>query len=248
MKDPDAAARLEVRDVTVRVRSRALLDGVSFDAPAGEVVAVIGPNGAGKSTLLEVVTGLRAPERGTVTFRGAPLHTFGDRARTFAFLPDNTELPTELRVRDIVDHGLSFRPRTPDAVGDLRRAFRIAELNEAPAGVLSRGERARVSLFCALAVDRPVVVLDEPFSAFDPLKLRDVLAAVRQIADSGTAVIATVHHLSDAARIADRLMLLAEGRVIASGDLASLQGAAGVPGGTLEDVFVALLSRRNDAA
>ena len=240
--------RLEVRDVTVRVGSRTLLDAVSFDARAGEVVAVIGPNGAGKTTLLEAVTGLRETRRGAVTFRGVPLRSLPERARTFAFLPDGGELPNELRVRDVVSHALSFRPRAVDVVRAIRSSLDIDTLNESPAGLLSRGERQRVALCCALAVARPVVVLDEPFGSFDPLRLREVLALVRRVADSGSAVVATVHHLGDAARIADRLLILSEGRPIAWGDLPALRESAGVPNGTLEDVFVALLSRRIDAA
>jgi ABC-type multidrug transport system ATPase subunit len=239
---------LEVRDVTVRVRSRTLLDGVSFEATPGEVVAIIGPNGAGKTTLLEVVTGIRRADGGTVAFRGAPLGRFSEKARCFAFLPDNGELPSELRVRDVIDHALQFRPRPSELVKELRQTLSLDSLSDAPLGVLSRGERQRVALFSALAVERPVIVLDEPFSAFDPLKLRDVLAAVRRVAESGATVLATVHHLGDATRIADRLLFLAEGRRIAWGDFASLQSAAGVPGGTLEDVFVTLLSRQDHGA
>lgn len=237
---------LEVRDITVGVRSRTLLGGVSFEVAPGEVVAIIGPNGAGKTTLLEVIAGIRRADRGTVALRGAPLRRFAEKARCFAFLPDGGELPSELRVQDVVGHCLGFRPRPPELVTGLGQALEIDALRESPVGVLSRGERQRVLLFCALAIERPVVLLDEPFGAFDPLKLRDVLVAVRRVADSGAAVIATVHHLGDAAQIADRLLILAEGRAIAWGDLESLRTTAGAPGGTLDDVFVALLSRRAD--
>jgi iron complex transport system ATP-binding protein len=242
------AALLDVRDVTVRLGARMLLDGVSFDARPGEVVTVIGPNGAGKTTLLEAVTGLRETERGAVTFRGKTLRTLWQRAETFAFLPDGGELPPELRVRDVASHALSFRPRAPEIVRQVGDRLDIDALNETPAGILSRGERQRVALFCALAVERPVVILDEPFGSFDPLKLRDVLAAVRRVAECGTAVVATVHHLGDAARVADRILILSEGRGVAWGDLSALRQRAGLPGGTLDEVFAAAVSRRHDAA
>jgi ABC-2 type transport system ATP-binding protein len=243
MTPPSSPHALEVRDVTVRVHSRTLLDAVSFDVASGEVVAVIGPNGAGKTTLIEVITGMRRADRGTVALRGVPLRRFSDRASNMVLLPDDGAPPAELLVRAVVDHALRFRPRPSALLEDLRRTLGVDALLDAPLGILSRGEQQRVALFCALAVDRAVVVLDEPFSAFDPLKLREVLGAVRRIADSGAAVLATVHHLGDAARIADRLLILAEGRAVAWGTLESLQSAAGVPGGTLEDVFVTLLSR-----
>jgi ABC-2 type transport system ATP-binding protein len=239
---------LEVRDVTVRAGSRALLEGVSFAAEAGEIVGVIGPNGAGKTTLLEVLVGLRRTDSAVVTFRGERLESFRDRARTFAFLPDAAELASELDVRALVTHALQFRPRPAALVDELRDALRIADLLEVPAGVLSRGERQRVALFCALAVDRPVVVLDEPFNAFDPLQLGEVLGAVRRVSEAGAAVITTVHQLRDAQKIAHRVLLLADGRRVAWGDLDSLREQANRPGAELEDVFIALLERRAHAS
>jgi ABC-2 type transport system ATP-binding protein len=232
---------LTVRGVTVRVGPRALLEDVGFDASPGEVVAVIGPNGAGKTTLLEAVLGLRRVDSGAVTFGGVPLVRFADRARTMAYLPDSTEPPPELTVRECVAHALRFRPRGEPLLRALRASLSMDRLADSASGVLSRGERQRVALFCALAVERPVVVLDEPFSAFDPLQLRGVLDAVRRVAASGVAVVTTVHQLADAQKVADRLLLLSEGRRVAWGDLSGLRAQAGLTGGGLDEVFVALL-------
>jgi ABC-type multidrug transport system ATPase subunit len=232
---------LDVRGVTVRAGRRSLLADVGFSAEAGEIVAVFGPNGAGKTTLLEVLVGLRRASSETVAWNGRVLRTFHERARTFAFLPDGGALPSELEVRDVVTHALRFRARSSALVGELRQALGVDALLSMAAGVLSRGERQRVALFCALAVDRPVVVLDEPFSAFDPLQLRDVMRAVRRVAECGAAVVATVHQLRDAERLAHRMMLLASGRRVAWGDLSALREQAGRPDADLEQVFTTLL-------
>lgn len=234
---------LEVRDVTVRRSSRTVLDRVALDAGSGEVIAVLGPNGAGKTTLLEVLAGLRRPDAGVVALRGGHITRFADRAARFAFLPDGGELPAELRVRTVVEHALRFRPRSPALVGELRAALALDVLLDAPAGELSRGEHQRVALFCTLAVERAVVVLDEPCSPFDPLRLRKVLGAMRRVADSGTTVVLTVHHPEDAVRIADRWLVLDDGRAIGWGTTDSLRAASGVFDGSMEDVFVALLAR-----
>jgi ABC-2 type transport system ATP-binding protein len=239
---------LEVRDVTVRAGSRILLDGVGFSANPGEIVGIIGPNGAGKTTLLEVLVGLRRSHSERVTLRGEALRDFENRAHAFAYLPDAADLASELDVGELVDHALQFRPRPTALVDDLRQAFRMTELLDRPCGVLSRGERQRVALFCALSIERAVVVLDEPFNAFDPLQLRDVLDAVRRVSLAGASVVTTVHQLGDAEKIANRLLLLAEGRRIAWGTLESLRAEAELPDGSLEDVFVALLERRAHAA
>lgn len=238
---------LEVRDVSVHAGSRRLLGGVGFEASPGEIVAIIGPNGAGKTTLLEAIVGLRRTGSGAVSFGGRPLRSFAERARAFAYLPDTAELAPELDVGTLVAHALRHRPRASALVEHLGDALGIARLRDAPCGVLSRGERQRVALYCALAVERPIVVLDEPFGAFDPLQLRGVLDAVRRVAQAGAAVVTTVHQLGEAQKIADRLLLLAEGRRVAWGGLASLREQTRLPGGSLEDVFIALLERRAHA-
>lgn len=239
---------LEVRDVTVRRGPRRVLDRVGLDARSGEIIAVLGPNGAGKTTLLEVLAGLRRPDEGEVSLRGERIKSFGERAAHFAFLPDGGELPAELRVRTVVDHALGFRARSAELVGELRAALALDVLLDSPAGQLSRGEHQRVALFCALAIDRVVVVLDEPCSAFDPARLRKVLGALRRVADSGGAVVLTVHHPEDAVRIADRLLVLDEGHAVGWGTVDSLRAESGVSDGNMDDVFVALLARGGSRA
>jgi ABC-2 type transport system ATP-binding protein len=239
---------LRVRDITVRRSSRTVLDRVGLDAHSGEVIAVLGPNGAGKTTLLEVLAGLRRPDIGEVAFRGEHITRFADRSAHFALLPDGGELPAELRVRTVVNHALRFRPRSPEVVGELRAALALDVLLNASAGELSRGEHQRVGLFCTLALDRAVVILDEPCSAFDPVRLRKVVGAMRRIADSGTTVVLTVHHPEDAVRIADKWLVLDEGRAIGWGTTESLRAASGVSDGSMEDVFVALVTRGGSRA
>jgi ABC-2 type transport system ATP-binding protein len=244
----DTGSMLRVHDVTARAGARTLLEGVGFEAVPGEIVAIIGPNGAGKTTLLETIVGLRRASTETVTLGGKSLQTFDERARAFAYLPDAAELAAELHVGELVEHTLRFRPRTGPLVDELRSVLRIGDLVDTPSGVLSRGERQRVALFCALAVERPVVVLDEPFSAFDPLQLGEVLGAVRHVSDAGAVVITSVHQLGDAEKVADRVLLLADGRRVAWGTLDSFRSEANLPGATLEAVFIALLERRAHAS
>jgi ABC-2 type transport system ATP-binding protein len=130
----------------------------------------------------------------------------------------------------------------------LRCAFDLDSLLEKGAGVLSRGERQRVAMFSTLVLGRPIAILDEPFSAFDPLQLRDVFAAIRSVLADGTAVIASVHQLSDAEKVADRVLLMAKGRALAFGTLAELRAETGDVSASLEDIFIELLSRSARAA
>jgi ABC-2 type transport system ATP-binding protein len=242
-----AGETLHVESVSVQIGSRRILSDVGLRARAGEITAVIGPNGAGKTTFLEAVVGLRPVTTGRIRVDDRELTRFSEFARAFAFLPDAGRLPSEATVATVVEHALSLGARKVLA-STLREQLAIDPLFRQPIGVLSRGERQRVGLFCALVLERPIVALDEPFSAFDPLQLRNVLAAVRDVAGASTAVIASIHQLADAERISDRFLLLSAGRAVAFGDLESLRTQAGKPTASLEETFVALLQGERHAS
>src|SRR5262249_36115960 len=150
----------------------------------GEITAVIGPNGAGKTSLLETIVGVHPCDAGLVKVAGNTVTKFAERAKNFAFLPDAGRLPSEATVRILIEHASSLsvqkNPPPSGLFGDLGRG----DLRDKTVGVLSRGEPQRLALFCSLVVGRPIVVLDEPFSPFDPLQLRSVLSAVRSVAAS----------------------------------------------------------------
>jgi ABC-2 type transport system ATP-binding protein len=220
---------------------------VSFEARPGELVAVIGPNGAGKTTLLEAIVGLRPMGAGTVRVHRRELGRFVEFARAFSFLPDAGTLPPEATVGTLIEHASAHAPRAFETRA-LRQGLTLEPLLAHPVGILSRGEHQRVALFCALALGRAVAVLDEPFSTFDPLQLRKVLATVRDAIGSTTAVVASIHQLADAERVADRILILAEGRMVAFGDLRSLRERTGHTEASLENVFVSLLEEANLAS
>jgi ABC-2 type transport system ATP-binding protein len=244
MNPPPATAGgplLELREVSVRRARRTVLSGISFVVAAGERWAVIGPNGAGKTSLLEVVVGQQPPSAGTLLSRGAPLRGLAERARTLAWVAADS-LPTpEARV-DLLLREAARRGRADEARrAELVRRLALGRLLGVRAGELSRGEQRRLALAEALLLGRPLVVLDEPLGAFDPLQLREVIAVLRDEAARGIGLLVSVHQLSDAEKLADRVLVLHDGRVLASGAISDLKARAGRPNGSLEDVFLALL-------
>jgi ABC-2 type transport system ATP-binding protein len=239
---------LEVRALSVRRGARRVVDDVSFEVNESEIVAVLGPNGAGKSTLLATIVGAHRAERGEVRVRGEPRTSLVDRTRVFAYTPEDAELPSEVPVSVILAHAIRYGSTPASLASELSDAFGLGPLRDARPGELSRGERRRVSLFLSLCATRPVIVLDEPFSVFDPLQLADVLTVVRKRASGGVAILASVHQMSDAEKIADRVLLLREGRVVAFGSLDALRVRASVgASASLEQVFVALLTESSRA-
>lgn len=236
---PASRSSLDVRGLAAALHGVQILDNVSFSAGPGEIVAIVGPNGAGKTTLLESVVGLHPSRAGSVAFAGEKLRSFRRRAAVFSFVPDEAAHPSEIDVETILGtYGRDVARRQREV-----ERFGLAALVRRRGRELSRGEAKCVWLAIAALLDRPVSVLDEPFGAFDPLQLDEVLPAVRAALGTRGAVVVTIHQMGIAERVADRIVMLAEGRVVAQGTLDELREHAGRPGAPLEDVFRAVLTK-----
>ncbi|MEV0680800.1 heme ABC transporter ATP-binding protein [Actinosynnema sp. NPDC050436] len=216
---------VEAADVVVAVRGRRLLDGVSLDVRAGEVLALVGPNGAGKSTLLAALAGDRAVAAGVVRVDGRPV---GDvrplaLARLRAVLPQRNPVAFPFTVREIVTMGRAPWTGTPaededdEAVAEALDRAEVTALADRPYSELSGGEQARTALARVLAQRTPVLMLDEPTAALDVRHQEQIMALARDRAGAGVAVLVVLHDLGLAAAHADRVAVLADGRLVAAG-------------------------------
>src|SRR5262245_47668499 len=173
------ADELAVEQLTVARAGRTVVRDVSFTLAPGDIVTVVGPNGAGKSSLIEAMLGLLPRVSGSVTFGSLPLRDLETRARVFSYMPDDADPPSEVRVETLVAHAERFGRPSSGLASDLIELLGLDKLLGQQAGHLSRGQKRRVMLFTALCTSRPVTVLDEPFAAFDPLQLLDLLPVLR---------------------------------------------------------------------
>lgn len=200
---------------------------VSFTVPAGEVLCVVGANGAGKSTLLRLVAGLLGPYEGTVTVGGDRLADLDDRARArrVAWLPQRERVPTEMTVREYVSLGRAphtnwlgaMRADDERAVESAMERVSLAELAGRAVATLSGGEQRRCGLARSLAQGADALLLDEPMASLDLKHQAELCRLVRERAAAGAAVIAVVHELTMASRLADRVLLLKDGEALALG-------------------------------
>ncbi|MEV4621004.1 ABC transporter ATP-binding protein [Asanoa sp. NPDC049573] len=218
---------ISVRDLHVTLGKAAILRGVDLTVEAGSWVAVIGPNGAGKSTLLRAIGGL-LPAGGAVSLLGTPIERLRRRARarTVATVAQSPVVPPGMSVFDYVLLGrtpfvsLLGRESATDlaAVTALLDRLDLAGFGDRELDTLSGGERQRVFLARALAQEPSLLLLDEPTSALDIGHQQEVLELVDTLRrDQGLTVLATMHDLSIAGGYADRLVLLADGVVVAAG-------------------------------
>jgi iron complex transport system ATP-binding protein len=250
---------LSCTDVRVAIGGKTILDGVSLSFASGQVTAVVGPNGAGKSTLLSCLAGLRAPSSGAVHLDGTGLSGMKarDRAKRLAFLPQTPEVAWAVEARTLIELGrtpfIGARGLTVEDQAAVDRAMTAANVEAFEHRVvetLSGGERARVLIARALAGEPEWLLADEPLTGLDPAHQLDAAALLRRLAGEGTGVIVTLHDLSMALRTADRIIVLAEGGVMADEPPATaltpevLKRAYGVeatvtqgPGGPLIDVI-----------
>jgi ABC-2 type transport system ATP-binding protein len=225
---------LEAHNLVKRYGKRTAIDGVSLDVSPGEIVALIGPNGAGKSTTLEVILGLRAADGGRVVFwREDPLREIGIQLQTTPFFRG---LTTAENLRLFASF-YGVRLTQAQIVAILERCG-LAGAARVPAAKLSGGQQKRLAIALTLAHSPRLLFLDEPTAALDPHGRHDIRTLIRSLASTGVAVVFTSHDMEEVGKLANRVVLIVEGRVRAEGTPADLLAHYGAS--TLEDLYLEL--------
>ncbi|WGS20497.1 MULTISPECIES: ABC transporter ATP-binding protein [unclassified Bradyrhizobium] len=218
---------LSATNLNASLGRRDVLHDISLSLSSGHLVALVGPNGAGKTTLLRALAGL-IPSSGDIRIGGDALSSLSlrERARRFAYLPQGHMVHWPLPARDIValgryPHGATDPARlSPDDMEAVLRAMQAVDVtafSDRRVTELSGGERSRVALARVLAVEAPVILADEPTASLDPRHQIDVMQRLRSVADTGVLVIVVTHDLGLAARFADHVLVLSEGRLASQG-------------------------------
>jgi ABC-2 type transport system ATP-binding protein len=230
------APAIAAGDVSKRYGRREALRGVSFDAGAGEVVAVIGPNGAGKTTLLSILAGLQDPTSGTVSRAPREVGWVPQSPAVYAKLSVAENLRLFARLEKVAD--------PEGAVTAMLEQTGLAERAGDELGTLSGGNRQRVNIAVGLLADPPVLLLDEPSSSLDPRQRERLWEFIGALATRGTAVVFSTHNVGEAERYADRVLVLADGEVLFTGSAAELEALVGGDPRDFEAAFVRFLHER----
>lgn len=216
---------LRAEGLVKRYRKRQVVNGVSLQVQRGEVVGLLGPNGAGKTTCFYMMVGLVPADHGTISLDDRdltrmPMHV---RARHgVGYLPQEASVFRKLTVEDNVLAILQTRKglKRPDRrriLSELLEELSIAHLRESAAMSLSGGERRRVEIARALAVEPRFMLLDEPFAGVDPISVGDIQKIIGHLSQRGIGVLITDHNWRETLGICDRAYILNEGRVLADG-------------------------------
>jgi len=218
---------LDAQGVSVKAGGTLIIDGIDCTVPVGSFTALVGPNGAGKSTLLRALAAVERPQSGSVRFNSSDLLTMPRRARArvLAFVEQDAATELALTVREVVALGrvpheplLVGGPANSDAViAAALETVGMTEFSERVLTSLSGGERQRVLLAKALAQEPHVLLLDEPTNHLDIGAGLETLELLRSVASSGSTVLAALHDLNLAATWCDRVIVVANGTVVAAG-------------------------------
>lgn len=213
---------------------RTVVDGLNLDIREGEVLAIIGPNGAGKSTTLDLLLGLRRPDAGTITYWTTdPSPHVGLQLQSTPFFPGFTSIEN-LRM-----FAAFYGKRLKDAqLMEHLRSCGLEEVAKTDALRLSGGQQKRLAIAMALVHSPKLLFLDEPTAALDPRARRDIRELIRSLADKGTSIVFTSHDMEEVHKLASRLVLIRDGRIIASGSPEELLSQYGT--GSLEQLYIQL--------
>ena len=246
------APALEVKNLR-KSYARPAVDGLSLTIKRGEFYALLGPNGAGKTTTLRMVAGLLLADSGTISICGIDALKDPVEAKSvMAWVPDEPMIYDKLDPMEYLEFVAGLW--AVDADRAQRQARELIEiLGLAPHANtrcqgLSKGMRQKVALAGALIHDPELIILDEPLTGLDAASARQVKEVLRRRVADGTTVIMTTHILEVAERMAERIGVIAHGRLIAEGTLAELSSMAGHGGTNLEEIFLSLTAEKSAAA
>jgi ABC-2 type transport system ATP-binding protein len=220
-------AAIEIRGLVKRYGERAVVDGLSLAVERGQIVALLGPNGAGKTTTVETVEGYRRPDAGSVRVLGLdPIVDAPALRPRMGLMLQSGGIYSYGRPRELLRLFASFfaQPADPDA---LLARVGLDEVADRPYRVLSGGERQRLSLALALVGRPDVAILDEPTAGMDPAVRAETRTLIADLRRDGVAVLLTTHDLGDVEALADRVAVVARGRLLAEETPASLATAEG---------------------
>ena len=229
-------AQLSASNLAKAYRGREVVQDVSLSIESGQVVGLLGPNGAGKTTCFYMIIGIIRADRGTIIINGEDITALSmhERARRgIGYLPQEASIFRRLSVGDNILSILETRPdlnraQRLERLDQLLDEFRVGHLRDNLGQSLSGGERRRIEIARALAMEPDFILLDEPFAGVDPISVSDIKQIINHLRERGIGVLITDHNVRDTLDICERAFIVGEGHIIADGSAEAILGNARV--------------------
>ncbi|HEC69798.1 MAG TPA: LPS export ABC transporter ATP-binding protein [Candidatus Omnitrophica bacterium] len=216
---------LEIKNLVKSYNGRRVVDNLSFHVRRGEIVGLLGPNGAGKTTTFYMIVGIIPPDQGKVLFDNQDITSLPIHVRAefgISYLPQEPSVFTRLTVEENIMAVLETMPlawqERRERLEELLRELKIEHLRKNKAYTLSGGEKRRLEITRALVKNPSFILLDEPFSGIDPIVVSEAQEIIRDLKSKGIGVLLTDHNVREMLSITDRAYLIAEGRILMSGN------------------------------
>jgi len=223
---------LRAEGIVKRFGSRTVVDNVTVEVAEGEIVGLLGPNGAGKTTTFYCIVGLIKPDGGRITVGEEDITeepTYVRARKGLSYLPQEPSVFRKLSVEDnlraILEMYSLSEKEIEDRITNLLERFGIERLRKNRANTLSGGERRRVEIARALAIEPKFLLLDEPFAGIDPIAVFEIQELIKELKDMGIGILITDHNVRETLRIIDRAYIISHGKVIASGTPDEISGS-----------------------
>lgn len=225
MSDSVNHHRFSAHQLAKRYKKRSVVEDVSFSVSSGEVIGLLGPNGAGKTTTFYMMTGLVKSDAGRILLddKDITLIPMHQRAKLgIGYLPQEASIFRRLSVCDNIMAILEMQPeldsaQRQDRLETLLEALAITHIRDSLGQSLSGGERRRVEIARALAINPHFLLLDEPFAGVDPIAVADIQSIIRQLQHSGIGILITDHNVRETLAVVDRAYILSQGHILAQG-------------------------------
>ena len=236
---------LQLNNVTAGYTKVPVITDITFDVNPGVICGLIGLNGAGKSTTIKTIIGQLTPFSGRVEVEKLSIleNQLGYR-QSIAVIPESPVLYEELTFREHIEFvARSYNQMNEETMAhamELVEAFRLTKQLDWFPAYFSKGMKQKVLIVCALMLDVPVYVVDEPFLGLDPLGIRTLLQVLKEKKEKGAAILMSTHVLDTAEKYCDRFIVLHEGKVIAQGDIEGLRATSNIEENSLEEIYFAL--------
>jgi lipopolysaccharide export system ATP-binding protein len=221
----ESGHRLAAESLSKAYRKRKVVDGVSVEVGAGEVVGLLGPNGAGKTTTFNMIVGITRPDRGRITLDGeeiTELPMYKRARKGISYLPQETSVFRKLSVEENIDIVLEALSINGEERKRLRKAYLselgIEHLAKSKASQLSGGERRRLEICRARVMNPSFMLLDEPFAGIDPIAVGDIQGIIAGLKAEGIGVLVTDHNVRETLGICDKAYILDKGVILEVGD------------------------------
>ena len=238
-------SKLEARNLAKSYKGRQVIRDVSISIERGEIVGLLGPNGAGKTTCFYMIVGLVQADNGSVLIDDQPitkLPMHGRARRGIGYLPQEASIFRKLSVKDnllaILENRKDLsRPQQREKMQELLEEFHITHIRDSMGMALSGGERRRVEIARALAMEPSFILLDEPFAGVDPISVNDIKQTVKHLQDRGIGILITDHNVRETLDICEKAYIVSEGTILASGTPEKILASPAVRDAYLGDQF-----------